>query len=594
MSCVVLYVLLALLCALPVATLFSRDELGRWNVNRCAMATPDEPSYLLMAKSIAHGQGISTVALAGKDTFYPPGLPLVLAGWGKVFGFSIESLHVCVALTLTAAVGMGFVLVRRMFTLWGWRRPEWGALLTTGVFVTSYHVLEDALFVFSEPLFMLLVFAWLYACLRMERWWERPGAAVVITLLAVGATMTRAAGMVCFGVTVLFVVVGLIRARYGTAKMWRIQLATLGCVLGVIFAYYATVHVLSPEKSIASGADSNNSYMRQLIRGVGFDLDPQTGKLRDRLYRVDEYGPRVVRAVARLSWEHVQDFVASFVPPERAEDEPFRGDLYAWLARLLMLLAMLGWLSRLVQPGATRVVDVFVLAYIGLYLIWPFRMVRFWIPLLPLLAAYTADLLRLDWRGMAGRAWWPRVHAAVYVALGGLVLALNVQEMALKLPWFELRLNYVSDCLAASAGAIRQASPDPAKTIVCLDDEAYFVFSWYLNPGAGDSGYRVNSAKRGERIETMILRNLEAVKNDPTKRLFVASYFGHDPRQGGEPTMLLVMENLQKEHPGMFARSDPDRMGFVPLEDVRPGQWKMVKVQQDWNTTAVWEIEFVQ
>ena len=586
-------VVLALLCLLPLAALFSRDELGRWNVNRCAMSTPDEPSYLLMAKSIAGGHGISTVAVAGKDTFYPPGLPLVLAGWGKVFGFSIESMHVCVTLTLSAAVGLGFVLLRRIFALWGWSRPAWPALGVLAVFVTSYHVMEDVLFVFSEPLFMLAVLAWLYAALRLEKWWTRPGAATAVTALAVAATMARAAGVVCFAATMLYVVIGLVRGRRAAGQPpWLRRWAPPGCVLGVILAYYGAVHVMSPEKSIAAGADSSNSYTRQLILGVGFDIDRTTGQWHDKLYRPDQWGWRVTKAVGQQVWDHVRDFAAALVPPGREEDEAFRGVLYAYLGRLLLVIAGVGWGVKLMRgrPAPTRFVELFVGFYITLYLVWPFRMARFWIPILPLMAAYTADLLRSAWLRVRARPGIGRRHALLSLALGGLVIVLNVQELVRKLPWAQTRLNYVSDCLAASAATIRKASPDPGQTVVCLDDEAYFVFAWYLNPGEQDSGYRVQSARRGERIEAMILRNLRAVQADPRKRLFVPSYFGHDPRQQGEPTMLLVLRNLQQENPGMFVPSDPDCPGFVPLAPAKPGQWKIVKVQQDWNKTAVCEI----
>ena len=75
---------LALLTLLPALTLFHQDELGHWTFNRCAMAAPDEHSYLLMAQNLAAGTGASIKAVAGSESFYPPGFPLILAAWSRL------------------------------------------------------------------------------------------------------------------------------------------------------------------------------------------------------------------------------------------------------------------------------------------------------------------------------------------------------------------------------------------------------------------------------------------------------------------------------------------------------------------------------
>ena len=247
-----------------------------------------------------------------------------------------------------------------------------------------------------------------------------------------------------------------------------------------------------------------------------------------------------------------------------------------------------GWSNA---AARTRFAEIFVAFYIVLYLVWPFRMVRFWVPILPLMLAYGVEALRGDWRAIMPGRRTLRIYAGLLATLAALPLVLQLEELGTRLNRRQTRLNYVSDCLTNSAAAIRQRSPDPDQTLVCVDGEDLFAVEWGLNPGETDSGYRVHAPVGRERIESLILRELQAVKADPTKRLFVVSYFKHDPRRPVEPTLLLVLRNLKREHPDLFAPSDPDRIGFAQTVPAKPGQWKIVKVRQDWNVTAVWEIE---
>src|SRR4029079_171418 len=86
-------ILLLLIALVPLVALFHHDDRGRWDVQRSAMAAPDEFSYLLMAQHFLQGGGLSLQADLGRDTFYPPGYPLLLAAWGKVFGLTTFTAH---------------------------------------------------------------------------------------------------------------------------------------------------------------------------------------------------------------------------------------------------------------------------------------------------------------------------------------------------------------------------------------------------------------------------------------------------------------------------------------------------------------------
>jgi hypothetical protein len=57
-----------------------------------------------------------------------------------------------------------------------------------------------------------------------------------------------------------------------------------------------------------------------------------------------------------------------------------------WLGLCLFLLVLLGLATKRRQIGAS---EVFVVCYTGILFTWPFNDVRFWLPVIPLLIAYS-------------------------------------------------------------------------------------------------------------------------------------------------------------------------------------------------------------
>lgn len=179
-----------LLALIPLSTLLHQDDLGRWDTQRSAMAAPDEFSYLLMARHFLAGGGLSLQADLGRDTFYPPGYPLLLAAWSKPLGLSVFSAHALnTALLSLATVAVYFLARRILLHLFsaGHRRfalsddaAAFFALLITALFATNWHVLETSLLIMSEPAFMVVSFAWLTLALRWRAWrMERVGQAIL-------------------------------------------------------------------------------------------------------------------------------------------------------------------------------------------------------------------------------------------------------------------------------------------------------------------------------------------------------------------------------------------------------------------------------
>ncbi len=171
-------------------TLAHRNDVGRWEANHSAMAAPDEFSYLLMAENLLHGGGMSTQRAVGRDTFYPPGYPLLLAAWAGVVGLTVFHAHVLNAVLLFLATLLVYVLARRLMRALGETercglhfrmRFRVGGGADRGAFFRRIGMCwRVRLYVFSEPAFMVVTLGWVGFSLRWRRWGEHVGQTVVL------------------------------------------------------------------------------------------------------------------------------------------------------------------------------------------------------------------------------------------------------------------------------------------------------------------------------------------------------------------------------------------------------------------------------
>jgi hypothetical protein len=544
------WILLLVVACVPLTTLVFRDDLGRWQHNHSAMAAPDEFSYLLLADNVMHGAGISTQATIGRDTFYPPGYPLLLAGVGECIGLNLFHAHVLNAALLSLGTIIVFLLARRLLAaLADPERPrfqfsraatEWIAVAIAALFATNWHVLEGALYVFSEPAFMLVTFAWLALGLRWREWHRHLGQTILLALLALAAWSIRGAGIVCVGTMLLVPLVQI------SKRAWLKPAMAILAVLLMAGLYQAAITWASPEKSLAAGSNTDNSYLHQLTHGLTKNGTIHPGDPHDWAAFAGRVGD--------LLFSHLDDYASSFIPWFReAPDYLFLNVI----GKTVGLLGLLGWLHRLLRRrSATRFLEMYVLLYMALYLVWPFNMARFWAPLLPIMLVYAVDALRQF-------SWWGvriPVHA-VAILLLALLLGLHGEELTHQLGNYERRLNYVSDALAAAAATVVRLSPDPAKTIIVIaGSDEHFLYAWYLPHGregtwGGAGRYLPESpsphiagpGSRRQTLEELLLQALQDTEQDPQKHLFVIGYFQ-------EPSYPQTFSSLQKTAPALLAR----------------------------------------
>jgi hypothetical protein len=572
------WMIVGLFALIPFATLVHRDDLGRWDFNRNAMAAPDEFSYLLLADNLQQGHGISTQATVGRDTFYPPGYPLLLALWWTVIGKggtpaeSVFRAHLLNALLLSLSAITTYVFSSRLLeklsrTLHPRLRSDvtaasngWIAVLITGIFVTNWHVLEGALYVFSEPAFMLTTFVWLLLALKWNDWPRHIHQTVALSLLAILAWSIRGAGVVCVATMGLYPLLTGIRIYRQNKNMQVLKGYATAVVIAVVLAatYQFIIAWASPEKALTGSAASDNSYVHQLTNGLtrGGTLSPVN----------PHQWPALGSRFADLLLSHLDDYAQSFTPWFR--ESP--GYLFLnVIGKFFGAIGLLGFLYHLTKRSSpTFFLELYILLYGALYLVWPFDMARFWAPILPVMLVYGADALREFWQVPSGRA-------ASYASAGllALLLILSAEEVVLQLPNYERRLNYVSDSLAAAARTVMRISPDPQHTLIAVaGSDEHFLYTWYFRerPGyqiASPEPHLVEKGGRRETVEELLLRSLERLGHHPEDHLFILSYFT-------EPNYSEVWDGLEKTDAKALS---PFKMRRIYQKEIIASVWEVVR-----------------
>jgi hypothetical protein len=492
-------VILVLVALAPLATLVHRNDVRRWEAQHSAMTAPDEFSYLLMARHFLQGGGLSLKQQLGQDTFYPPGYPLLLAGWtrgvnrGTLTAFTAHAFN---AALLSIDGILAYFLARRLLRPPGHRlsprAAEFLALLIAALFAANWHVLDSSLVVMSEPAFMLATFSWLLLALRWSDWQHRPARAAAVGLLAVVAWSIRGAGITCVAATALFVLLDWFRQwrSAGSATVPpspKRPLAALAVVLALPLLYQAILAAASPAKSLAHADDSGNSYTHQLLTGIA-----------DR----------------NLHWtmlSHLKDFSESFIPWLREPpDDSFRSAIGIFFACIsfagLLLRCIHHFPLRRSNPAAHGFLELYIVLYVGLYLFWPFNAARFWTPILPVMLVYAATAATTLG---SGRRTFPRT--GLTAALLSLLLVLHVEEDFLQLGNRARRLNYVSDSLADAMRAIRRDSAGSSPPVIAgMGSDERFLAAWHYSQISPDLRFPILEAPAREHADDMLLRLLKA------------------------------------------------------------------------------------
>lgn len=323
--------------------------IGPWPVG----VFQDDGIYVVLAKSLATGEGYRFLQIPGAPnaTHYPPGYPLFLAMLWKLYP-SFPANVTLFKFANAVLVGATAVLTWRLATTRA-RLGTLGGGLATGLFTACTPVVLLSVMVLSEPMFMATLVPTILFAERAgesERWQDAALAGLAIGLLS----MVRTLGVLVMPALVLVMV-----AR----KRWR--LATLVAA--------ATVTVMLPWQLWVS---THTSEVPPIFLGK---YGSYFGWLTDA---VRTEGPAWVMQVARKNlaqlafetWTHTSTVLL-----------PISVRITATV--LVAALAIAGFVAAFRR---VPVLALFMLAYLGIVVVWPFAPARFLWGIWPLIGVVLA------------------------------------------------------------------------------------------------------------------------------------------------------------------------------------------------------------
>ena len=302
------------------------------------VGTNDESTYLALSHSIEGGSYREIfMASAPFHVRFPPAYPAWLAVVRQVTGENLDLLQ---------GVNLGLVIVSLVCLYLIVRQVAGVPIALTVSFLTALSpaLLNSGGSLLSEPLFFATVAGALVCTIKTGPATSRN--AYLAMAFALGAFLTRTAGIT------IVVVIGLwLLQRRRRNEILAYALAGL-LVVGGWFAYTASV----------PPASAGWSYAAEVSRQLGTDPEQVVGMVPSAWHSAVVYGTR---------------YLPSFLGIPRLPNSSI--DNVLWLVVQVLLLAA----GAVVLWQKNRVVALFMAAYAGLLLIWPWPISRLLIPLLP-------------------------------------------------------------------------------------------------------------------------------------------------------------------------------------------------------------------
>jgi hypothetical protein len=300
-----------------------------------------------MGDSAAHGDGFLD---GGQKTVFPPGYPALLA---VLLRLSFAHPWVIVSLNLiflsTGLIAAYSLLIREFF------EDKSEVLIICSFFLLSYVVVKH----FTIPLSDVPFFCLSMCCLATMSHARNTDSSLRFVILVVAAWLLAVAAITMrrVGVTLIPPLVFMIvRSSQFKLMLKRLSLSTkLVIVMVPVFASVGTLYVVTKTATLSD------------FIGVAKNLNMSALVLRILSYRLTELG------------ELLGNFPLSKTPTKLHAIVP-------WIGLLLLLVTLFGLATKRTKISPT---EVFLVCYMGVLIAWPFRDARFWLPVIPLLIAYT-------------------------------------------------------------------------------------------------------------------------------------------------------------------------------------------------------------
>ncbi len=402
-------------------------------------AIQDDATYVILAKSIATGEGYRQLNLPGAPnvTHYPPGYPLFLAGLWRLwpdFPNNVVLFKYANALLLALAAVGAYAFARR--------RAQLGAVSAGAAAVAGTAcvlVLYVTGVVLSEPLFLALLFP---ALMVGEDAVHEGKASRAVAAGALGGALALVRTI---GIAFLpAVIIALLFKR-----RWKSAAAALAAGAAVLAPWqlWAAEHA---DDVPAVVAGKYGSYLSWMLSGYS------------------EGGWSYARAVVTKNLGDLQHLLDYLMMPV----------VSSWMRGLALGAAvaiLLFGLTRLARR--TPVTALFVLGYGGIVLLWPFEVIRFVMAGFPLLALVFVAGLAALWRERPTRAL-ARATRAMVLAGGAAVacgfIAYNVRGY--REQWWTSVQRDSGERVTGVITWVRR-NTEPTDVVAVQDDPAVYLYT---------------------------------------------------------------------------------------------------------------------
>lgn len=338
----------------------------------------DDAWYILLAKALATGQGVTLINVpeAGISPFYPPGLPLLLA---PIFWLAPDfpaNLWMLKSVSVVAMVGVGALVWLHVVVDRQEDRTR-ALLIALATLVSPGFVFLATSTVMSEPLFTLVQLA---AILVIERASRARSGAPALGLAALGGAL--------IGVTLLIRSIALPLLPLAVAYLlWRrrrgaaLVLATVSVTVLVPWLMYSAAHAPTIQQQQLVNDRIAYPYATQFWMAMAGH--PEFG-----MAKVSDLPRRVLENLQALTCGSIGMFFAyplfRLIEPGAWKLSP-TGNV---VSALLSAATIVGFV-RVLRRGAIFA-DLQVLGSVAVILLWPFDPHRFLLPLVPFVMLYAS------------------------------------------------------------------------------------------------------------------------------------------------------------------------------------------------------------
>jgi hypothetical protein len=324
----------------------------------------DDASYLVLAQSISEGEsyGLTNPPEETLPTRYPFGWPLLIA--------MAKATNLSDIITLAKSLSLLFTILNVIIIGTGWHwlffTSSWMGIAIAALYALSPLAVAQTGMAMSEPAYLFFVLA----VLLLIGYKKRSGSPATIWAAVLGVMLVLAAYTRTIGFALLVAAMAdLIRSRY-----WRWLLLSIASAVTCLF-------VIVMFSSIPINPLSNSSeYLDQLDNPGSYGQ----GQI------ADEYSQRFIQSVSAYATTIVRNSLVPFFDGQSTVDilGTFGLDFLPLVASLIISGTLVLGFVHNIHAEKVQAVHFYVLLYLAITLLWPFRGVRFLYGMLPFMYFY--------------------------------------------------------------------------------------------------------------------------------------------------------------------------------------------------------------